>query len=488
MNSYFRLKLTITMILFTLAISIAIATTDYIRLKKQAINNEWNQIQHNVEMVKYALDTSEKASFLLGENIAAKMNEGSLSLLAMYDNNPSVDTWNYEGLKKWLSLDIYIINNENTIIQSSVQNDIGLNFSSCCRKLAKALDERRATGGFFHDGFDVEQHSGMIKKYSYMATRDQQYIIQLGYSIQEEDIFQQFNFLNTIHTLIQNSPAINEINVLNLGGLSLGEDPARRKLSEDRKAAFEQTLATGQMNQLKGEWNGEPATYLYVHYSSAVDTGTTQNKVLEIIHNEYDLHVILRENKQTFIIQLVIVLIVALVLGFLISRWVAIPMHLAFHDSLTGLKNRAAYNELLDVILTANKGATALLMIDLDNFKQVNDTLGHDIGDHLLKRIAHCIRSIARRGDKAFRLGGDEFILIMPSTNKKEAEHSASLILAAIEEIQAVELAAISITASIGISLTSEHRVDRDTLRKQADMALYLSKEHGKNRYHLYTE
>jgi diguanylate cyclase (GGDEF)-like protein len=110
------------------------------------------------------------------------------------------------------------------------------------------------------------------------------------------------------------------------------------------------------------------------------------------------------------------------------------------------------------------------------------------IGGLLLKRIAQCIRTTARRGDKAFRLGGDEFILIIPSTNKKEAEHSASLILTVIEEIQAVELATISSTASIGITLTSEHGVDRDTMRKQTNMALYLSKERGKNRYHFLQE
>lgn len=489
MKEHFRLKLTMTMIAFALTISIALATTDYFRLKNLAINHAHNQLQQEIEMLTYAVETSEKASFMLGENIAEKMRETSFRLLNKYNRTPSFDEWDFERLKKMQALDIYIINSQNTITHSSVPSDIGLNFSACCGKLSTILDERRAAGDFYHDGFDVEQHTGMIKTYSYIATPDKKYIIQLGYSLQKDTIFQQFNFLSTIDRLIQNNASINEINVLNIGGLPLGDDSLKHELLADRRAAFEHTLATGETTELKSTWNDAPANYLYIQYSSSFETGTTQNKVLEVIYNEHDLQAILSDNQRTFIIQLIIVSIVAIVLALIISRWVARPMHLAFHDSLTGLKNRAAFDETLETILTANKGTTSLLMIDLDNFKQVNDSLGHDKGDQLLKDVANIMRSIAGKTDIAFRLGGDEFVIVMPSSDRQAAARTARLIIAAVEGAIAQEVEVNkNISVSIGISFAPEHGVDPDSLCKKADIALYLSKEGGKNQYQFYTE
>ncbi|MFX3635955.1 MAG: diguanylate cyclase domain-containing protein [Candidatus Pristimantibacillus sp.] len=487
MKAHFRLKLTITMIVFALAISITLATTDYFRLKNLAINNAHNQLQQDVEMLTYALETSEKASFMLGENIAEIMRDSSLRLLNKYDRTPSFDEWDFELLRQMFSLDIYIINSQNMITHSTMPSDIGLNFSTCCSKLAAILDERRASGDFHHDGFDVEQHTGKIKKYSYMATPDKKYMIQLGYSLEEGAIFQQFNFFNTIDRLIHNNGSINEINVLNIGGLPLGE--IKDKLNKDRRAAFEHTLATGETTELKSTWNDTPAIYLYVQYSSNFDTGTTRNKVLEVIYNEHDLQAILSDNQQTFIIQLIMVTIVAIVLALIISRWVARPMHLAFHDSLTGLKNRAAFDETLETILAANKGMTALLMIDLDNFKQVNDSLGHDKGDQLLQGVADIMRSVAGKSDIVFRLGGDEFVIVMPLTNKQAVARTAHLIITAVESAVAQEAELTKdISVSIGISFAPEHGIDQDSLCKKADMALYLSKESGKNQYQFYAE
>lgn len=489
-NVRFGIKLTITMIVFAFAISFTIATTDYFRLREQAIANKLAQVEQNEKMVKYALENIEKAYAVFGDNIAAKMEESSLYLKKLYEKNQSFDEWDFAELKRLLSFDIYIIDSNNVITHSSYAADIGLDFRACCGKLARLLDERRASGKFYHDGIDIEQSTGMIKKYSYMPTDDKKFIIQLGYSLQNGDIFKRFNFFDTINELVQRSPSLNEIRVLNIGGHALGTPvhSHEHKLTPERRAVFEQVLQSGQTMEYVGEWNNEPAIYRYVNYVSAYDNGSTKHKVLEIIYNDRDLQAILAEHRETFLLQLMFIVAFTILLGFIITTWVAKPMYLAFHDSLTGLYNRAAFDERLGSAIACKKGTTALLMIDLDNFKFVNDRLGHDKGDYLLQCVARCIRKAAREEDIPIRLGGDEFVLIMPSTNREEAEQTASKIIESIvaTTAQEMQLDGEKVTVSIGIALAPEHGADPDELAKKADKALYRSKEKGKNQYQFY--
>lgn len=490
MNFRFGIKLTMTMIVFAIAISFTIATNDYLRLTEQAIQNKMELVQRDETMAKYAFETLEKAYFVFGNNIAYHMKDTSIQLLEMYEANPSFDTWDFDALKEDLSLDIYIINEQNTITHSSFKPDIGLNFSKCCKKLSKILDERRNSGEFYHDGIDIEQKTGYVKKYSYMPTPDKNYIIQLGFSLQEGDIFNQFNFFSTIDELVKRSSSINEIHILNTGGYALG-DPANspdHRLSPERRRAFEETLQSGKTTEYIGKWNNEPAIYRYVAYHSDYDNGATSRKVIEIIYNNKDLQAILDDHQQKFIIQLLIILICTIILSILISSWVSRPMYLAFHDSLTGLNNRAALDERLETAISKTKGTTALMMIDLDNFKLVNDHLGHDKGDHLLKCVAQCLRKVSRPQDTPIRLGGDEFVLIMPSASKEDAEATAKKLIASIMKTtaQEIDLDGEKVTVSIGIAFAPEHGEDPDMLCKRADIALYASKEKGKNQYQFY--
>lgn len=490
MKSYFRLKLSIAMIVFALLISFTLATFDHLRLKDQAQANHLAQIQQNEDMVAYALQTIEKAYYLFGENLADRMRSISLELADRYDRNPSFRVWDFTSLKKQFGMDVYIIDRNNVITHSSYAPDIGMDFKKCCRKLAQVLDTRRASGQFFHDGIDIEQNTGKIKKYSYMATGDKQFLIQLGYSLENGLIFKQFNFLSAVQELVQKYDAIDEINILNIGGYSLGTPIEAGKLTPDRRQAFEQTLKTKETTEIRGRWNGRPATYRYVPYSSEYDSGATKDKVLEIVYNDKELQAVNSANQRTFVIQLSIVLFITIVLSFIISRRAARLMYLAFHDSLTGLQNRAAFEERLKSTIAENKSTAALLLFDLDNFKFVNDNLGHDKGDQLLQAVAQRIRSVARKQDVTFRLGGDEFVMVMPETSKEEAEKAAADIIAAIKQTCESELGfqEETITVSIGISLVPEHGVDLETLCKKADIALYASKEQGKNRYRFYAE
>lgn len=490
MKSRFKLKLTITLVAFALIISITLAAIDQIRLKEQAIRSKEEHVQQDVVMVKHSIEMLEKAYYLFGQHIAIQMEESSRYLIALYKEQPEIATWDYQELKQKLGFDIYIIDEQNTVVQSSSLDDIGLNFQRCCSKLAQVLDQRRAAGSFYHDGIDMEQVSGSLQKFSYMATPDKKYLIELSYALQDGDIFQQFNFFETIQQIVNNNASLNEINVLNTGGFVLGENPIPQRLTKERRTAFQQALRSKEAAVIDGVWNDEPARYLYVSYNSNLDTGVTQNKVLEIIYNEHDLQQILRENRQTFAVQLLLAIGFACALALLISRWVAKPMYLAFHDSLTGVYNRAAFEDLLKTTLKESTGTTALLMMDIDNFKLVNDDLGHDRGDQLLKDVAAAIQDTVRSKDMTIRLGGDEFILIMPSADEVLAKHMATQIIANIDEVFAIQLESFKdkVTVSVGIALAPEHGIDADSLFKHADIALYGAKSKGKNQYQLYTE
>jgi diguanylate cyclase (GGDEF)-like protein len=159
---------------------------------------------------------------------------------------------------------------------------------------------------------------------------------------------------------------------------------------------------------------------------------------------------------------------------------------LAHHDVLTGLANREQLIEKLEntlAVLPSRGGCLAVHFIDLDRFKEVNDTLGHDGGDFLLKTIAERLRAAIRVGDLAARLGGDEFIVVQTGiSDKSQAEVLARRLTAALMAPIKFGENEIVATASIGIALAPSDGTDPERLLKSADLALYKSKADGRNR------
>jgi diguanylate cyclase (GGDEF)-like protein len=158
---------------------------------------------------------------------------------------------------------------------------------------------------------------------------------------------------------------------------------------------------------------------------------------------------------------------------------------LAHHDALTGLDNRARLIEKLEdelATLPIRGGCLAVHFIDLDRFKEVNDTLGHDGGDFLLRTIGERLRGAIRIGDVAARLGGDEFIVIQTEVGDKDDAYAFARRLAStLGEPMRFRASEIAATVSIGISLAPLHGLDPDRLLKSADLALYQCKADGRD-------
>jgi diguanylate cyclase (GGDEF)-like protein/PAS domain S-box-containing protein len=165
--------------------------------------------------------------------------------------------------------------------------------------------------------------------------------------------------------------------------------------------------------------------------------------------------------------------------------------YMATHDSLTGLPNRFLMQDRIrHAMLRANrhKFIVALLMLDLDGFKQVNDTLGHDVGDVLLKQVATRLLQNVRESDTVARMGGDEFVVVMENLpSREQAEVLAQRIVQSFQAPFELSNRELHVTASIGISLYPIHGDNIETLMKEADIAMYQAKEQGRNAYRCYS-
>jgi diguanylate cyclase (GGDEF)-like protein/PAS domain S-box-containing protein len=163
---------------------------------------------------------------------------------------------------------------------------------------------------------------------------------------------------------------------------------------------------------------------------------------------------------------------------------------LAYHDTLTGLPNRLLFADRLGLaVAQAHRlgQRLAVLFLDLDGFKLINDSLGHSLGDRLLEVVAERIQGALREGDTVARLGGDEFTLLLPGVSRAEdAPKVAEKILETLRQPVAIDGRELYVTGSVGISLYPDDGSDPETLVRNADAAMYRAKDRGRDNYQLY--
>jgi len=164
--------------------------------------------------------------------------------------------------------------------------------------------------------------------------------------------------------------------------------------------------------------------------------------------------------------------------------------HIAHFDLLTNLPNRALLADRLSQAMfqcNRHQQSLAVLFVDLDGFKQVNDTNGHDIGDELLIAISVRMKEALREGDSLARIGGDEFVAVLTDlTSLESAEPVLKRLLLAASKPVTIDGLILNVSASIGVTFYPEDNVDADQLMRHADQAMYVAKESGKNRYHIF--
>lgn len=491
MNENFRLQLTIILIIFSLVISSIVALFDYVKLQESVRAGHETKIEIAEDRIINSLHTIDKAYTIFDYKIADDMERNSKEIIRLYEENPEFETWNFDWLSRKFNMDIFIINLDNIVVHSSFEDDIGLDFNKCCSSLSKLLVERRASNTFHHDGMDLQQKTGEIKKFSYMPTPDQKYIIELAVSLENNDIFKQFNFIKTIEELVADYDAINSINVYNFSGFLLGYtalDQVSRKIDNEMLPILKEAAYSGEAKETIRKSAANDVTYRYIPYTAEEERGLSTSRVVEIVYNDVELEGLLSYYRNEFIIQFIIITIASIVLSFVIARLVAKPIYLAFHDSLTGLKNRAAFEEEIKKRLAGRKSTIALMMIDLDNFKAVNDILGHSQGDRILKYAGKTIQEVAGSTNIASRVGGDEFVVVFSGIQQETIEEIAKTMVEKINSELSLLKNGFNIDVSISIGIA--YAIDGDqvnTLYDRADDALYNSKKNGKNQFTVYS-
>ncbi|WP_424766943.1 diguanylate cyclase domain-containing protein [Paenibacillus sp. sgz302251] len=503
----FKTKLMATMGIFSILLTFSVSMVNQNRLKENLVTGYKRESSLVEDIVVTAVSDADKAFHILDEDVEAHMRAYSNRLLQKYRDNPDVAAWNYQALKnEFDGMDIYIIDDTQTILYSSFAPDIGMSFreeDGSMNTFTQLLADRLNGTEFAADDLDQDTNTGKIRKYSYVPTHDHKYLIKLGLYQENSPIFKNFNFLEISSSLIHKYSYINDITVFTTSGRSIGKtgkDSKSLLVSEENKPYLNKAYIDSTVQQVQRTLHGNLVTYRYVPYRTHFDDDMvkfTDQRIIEIIYNEQELLDKLKQNNQIFLLQLLATIVIALIISYIITRLVARPMYLASHDLLTGLSNRAAFENALTLSMEKNKKKgkkTALLHIDLDNFKKVNDSLGHDAGDSFLKEVANRIRSIVHlQGDITARIGGDEFVVIL---NQIDDEHAASQIARKIikELKRPIDIMGTNVvkdfqtTASIGIALALEHAQNAEELYKCADLALYHAKRAGKNTYSVYND
>lgn len=483
----FKIRLTLIILVFSIMVSFSAAFLNFRQMEKLAENEQAEKLQLVEATVVSSLKSVDGAYELFDTEITDRMKWNSEELLERYSENPDVESWDLIALKQKFNMDLYIMDSSNRIIRST---DLTAE-TEVDKRLYPLLDERRNGLAFAQDAMKLQQKDCEIKKYGYVSSPDHDYLFVLAYALSDKTIYHTFNFLIAADELTAAHDSLDAIHIYEADGSLVDgtmPDGGKPAISKSKRAAFERAIADRKTVEVKGRWQGEEVFYRYIPYTAATGQGVPVQRVIEMIRNDKELDEISMEYKRNFIWTLVLTLAMALILSYTIAHWLARPVYLAFHDSLTGLKNRAAFDDSLKALLQKKDSKPVLMMMDLDNFKHVNDYLGHDGGDGFLMRTAAIIERHAGKEIVAARLGGDEFAVIFPEANQAMIEETASLLIREMRTLMLQEPGtdAIDVTVSIGIAFGQEHD-DAETLYKKADIALYESKNYGKNQYRFFT-
>src|SRR5699024_10557707 len=230
--------------------------------------------------------------------------------------------------------------------------------------------------------------------------------------------------------------------------------------------------------------------FRYVPYRSDYDASSTQIKVVEIMYDKQLLDNLLSEHLKTFIIQFLIAVVVTGIAAYVLAHILSRPVYLAYYDPLTKLKNQTSLEVDIKKLVEKNKLPVALLFIDIDKFKSINASLGHEKSNQLLQCLADTIQDMIQDEDgEAYRNGGDEFAMLLQDVTEADAQYFATALLEHMDEKvqENTTFNNIKMSISIGVAMATDTKQIVD-LFKRADLSLYEAKKKGQNQYHIHNE
>lgn len=487
MNKNYRTQLMTVLIIFAFTLASTIAFIDYFQFKNKITKMNDIIIDQAIDVVTSSLQLIDESIHMHGDKTDEAMEETLYYLQSYYEDNRDIATWDLDEMFQSFGYDIYIINEDYEIIHSNVTDDIGINFNTCCASLKSILDERRQSKQPFIDGIEISQKNQHLIKFGYITTKDKQYIIEIGLNIEDTSLSSIYNYVNLTNKIVDDLDIIDNIHILNMGGYSYNANG--KQIDGDRLATFRKSRDSETSQELvRMSEDGVTVHYRYVPITLPYEQGTTKLKIVEVSYNESGIREWLSSYTKRFFIQLILILAITVLLANVISKRFAKMSYLAYHDGLTGLQNRSAFEEQLQQIVREGQSNLTLCFIDLDRFKLVNDHLGHQKGDELLQSIGNKMKEFVS-DDGVYRLGGDEFIILFNEQTKESVLQQVKQVLKGIERdvLTKDQYLPFKLSASAGVVFMTEEDTIQ-SIKDKADIALQHAKLKGKNQYQIYKE
>ncbi|WP_155592702.1 GGDEF domain-containing protein [Lysinibacillus cavernae] len=492
-----RIKLLLSLIVFTV---ILVAVISYVNRQILVADIEKQSAMNRVLIENHILTDMQivdNAHFYFDKNISDKMEQELIKLKKYYRENSTIATWDLQQIKNNIGMDIYIVDQSNTVIYTTFEEDIGLNFSLCCQRFSALLDERRASGEIFTDGIDISTTTGEYRKFGYLATHDKKYLLELGIDLLDDPVFQTFNFEKTAENLVAKYDNLVEVQTINAGGVFFDDSKSNKITVKDQSKQFQKYFkkARGKMEPVEYQRafkNGYIETNLFLPYEAENIRGESSKRIVYVKYGNFTKIEALKKNTKQFWILLSIAILISLIMLLVINKILSKTIHLATYDALTGVYNRATYIRKIENLLRKRKtNVPGLLLIDLDNFKQVNDQFGHVEGDYILIETARILKHEVINNGFVVRFGGDEFGIVLYDTTEQHMQQVAETILAQIRTVKheghAIEKWSV-LSVSMGGAIYNHAEDTEMSLFDRADKALYQSKNAGKDQYSSYAE
>lgn len=487
-----HIKLLLSLIIFAV-ILVTVVTFTNRKLVQNDIQERtkvnWSLIENQILDNLEATDTVQ---YHLEQDLSETVETELRKMAMLYKENSNILSWDIEEMKQQHGMEIFIMDNTNTIVHTTYPPDLGMNFKECCAEFDRVLTQRRLSGEFFTEGIDISTQLNEMWKYSYLATPDHEYLMELGIRAKDVALFSDFNFFDIATKLPKEYDDLLEVKIINRAGNYLsnseGEHESVKSNDAEFQAAFQRALETSNIVQYeKHIGDGIIETYRFLPYDNVQNRSYSTKRVVFLKYSNASELAWLKRNTQQFYFILAVAIFTSIIALIVLNLILMKTIRQAERDPLTGVYNRATYLEQVEKLLKRQqRKKMGVLLFDVDNFKQVNDQYGHIKGDIVLVELAKMLEQLARKEGFVVRFGGDEFAIVIKDATIEKLEQIANK---AIEEItlkrQGSDLAWAVLSLSIGGTLQADLQETERDLYSRADEALYMSKHGGKNRYSL---
>ncbi|WP_041595765.1 GGDEF domain-containing protein [Halanaerobium hydrogeniformans] len=501
MNNFFIKYKFLFIILLTLVIMF-ISYNNYQR-SNVLIENNYEKRQKLVERnIVDSIIHVDQSLKIADNQLNMEMRKYSQVLLDKYKDNPNVKEWNLEELKKeFVDYEIFIVNSDLKVTATTYAPDLGLDFNRF-PSFAESLRQRLKGDSLVIDRLDLSINTGEFKKYSYQPTPDNQYLLELSVDILKRfPALKDLKLFRDVDNLIAEYEIVEDIGLYrvdalqgNVSRLSNEEPFLYSEIPEYEAELASNAAQSNQMQSRNIQANG--SNYIHNFFPAIVEDSLESSQgwasyIVGIQYNESVMQADINFNRNLFLINSMIMFVILLIFIGIVIYLLQNLENQAYHDQLTGLANRdlvvKSFSDLKEKAKNRQK-KIGILFLDIDNFKEINDNYGHDVGDKVLKEVADLLSSSLRSNDKLFRLGGDEFVITVTAINSmEEIKQVAKRIVDAFKEPLIVDQSNFFISVSLGISIYPEHGQDLSELLKNADNAMYRAKQQ-KEDYILYED